>query len=528
MKNNNPNVYNIYKEMFNKIVDNNIDELNSYHNFIKSNLEFLFLNANVFENVENIDVASLQEYILLSKNSKYCQNIDYSNNFLSEYYSYCDSLAEGAINSYNIATSQTVKEIDFEKLKDAFANKYFSTSLENFEKFYNKYVNCFDILSKNPDLSEKVELFKTINNIFNTNDFESLVQLYNSFSYNFTVEEIEYIDDLFRKEMGSQFADVLDQTKNSINSSEFSYISVEGKQVKVVEVSDNFSFLVHSSDTGFTEEKVLKNNSFYETFSNPTNFKTHGLSTSYISDINIGCAPVGNNGVLYAFNTMSDYDFRGMGNRDINSNIVDFGFTSCGSQMFESPDELSMDSLRLYNEILIDRETSTPDYVILMSDASEQVRQNSYKAAAELDIPVVVIDINQLADNQNMKIDNLLSNFSTTNDVSYLQESIRLFEANVSGYNLNVTDNNEGKFCNIHDSVQGKFDSTRIEESVMDYVNNSSDVTSLQQLKDTITSVNDIYSSVNEGTDTVAQTTNTIDLNTLLEAIDNKLLTLGN
>ena len=85
----------------------------------------------------------------------------------------------------------------------------------------------------------------------------------------------------------------------------------------VLQVKNNdFSFIVHSSDTGFVVEKELVNDSYKETWKNISP-KTHGLSTSYISDINIGSAQVQGTGVLYAFTNLNSNDIHLLSNSDL-------------------------------------------------------------------------------------------------------------------------------------------------------------------------------------------------------------------
>ena len=197
---------------------------------------------------------------------------------------------------------------------------------------------------------------------------------------------------------------------------------------------------------------------FVEDFSSLDSGQTHGISTSFITSDNIGSAPVLDAGVLYGFTNIDDTLIREMGSQDISSRIVSMGFSSSVKQQYIMADEMSQHTLRLYNEFVLDRDGLKPNCIILFSDASEDVKMNSLKAAAEWSamgevVPVVKIDVEKLAMSQ---IDNVNSNllaFKSTGDISKLRDAIIGYESGASGFNLNVIGDIDSKHCNIHKSL---------------------------------------------------------------------------
>ena len=157
----------------------------------------------------------------------------------------------------------------------------------------------------------------------------------------------------------------------------------------MIELEDDFSMLVYSSDTGFVVDiKKLEEETFVKLFNNQAG-KTHGISTSYITNSNIGSAPVGDNGVLYGFTPKNVDDIRTMGAQDIGSYIADYGYWANTAQQFIMADDMSKYTTRLYNEFMINRDGLIPDYIVLFSDASQNVYNNSLKAASEFNIPII-------------------------------------------------------------------------------------------------------------------------------------------
>ena len=86
-------------------------------------------------------------------------------------------------------------------------------------------------------------------------------------------------------------------------------------------------------------------------------------------------------------------------------------------------------------------------------------------------IPIIKIDKTQLAENNNQKINNHLSEFSQTKNLEELESALNLYESNVSGFKLN-TYVEEGKtdvtssIDNSYIKELGLFDSKQIETNL--------------------------------------------------------------
>ncbi len=524
LKNNNPDLYDLFVKIVKDAQSDN--SLNNLYTITDSSLSFLFDNSEHLKNIGSIDIQTLQEYILFYRNYGERIDVDLSPKFYEDLYAQCDKKFYDSLESYRSLGFLN----DLDSMKDSYFQKYFSMTYKEAKGLVAKYGDHIDEIVGQIDSEETLKYIAILDYIKSIDSVESvddLVKLYEGQNIRISSEELLFLDETLRLEYTKTYEEALRATAEKIKSSPSRFVDYNGTQVEIVPM-DDFSLLVYSSDTGFTMEKTLINDSYIQTWNQVADPKTHGLSTSYITAQNIGSCPVERDGVLYGFTTVGRDTIKEMGPYDINSHIANYGFSSGNQQVFISADNMSRNTTRVYNEFVLNRSDVTPDYIVLYTDASDTLKQNALKAASEWNIPIVEIDIERLAKQQVDHINNLADSFVRSGDINELKEAIDIYEANVSGYKLNANDSikmDADYTAEVsHQSVAGMFDSTKLEVTVLDYIDEikrSNDVTKIEELRRVLEDVQARYDiSETNGTSAITHTKSGVDVNTLLELLN--------
>lgn len=541
LRNNDSNSYNILCQLIN---NSNIDDSLDLKDIkIKTAIDFLYNNHSIMPNAEDLDLETFQEFLLYLKNT----NVDINSSAIDYYrsakqFEYSNdifvrnALEVDKLVKYNIDFSS---ENALSELKEAYFNKYFSISSANVADLYNKYKeNIYELVNNCDDkiLKEKlinsVNMLEKMNEINNMTDINKLITLYNETNFSFKPSEVLSIDDTLRSGYVESYVKKFSTTNDNIKNSSYKveqYTDSNGNvySAKIYEMKDEFGILVHSSDTGFTgSSKELINDSFVDRFNTLANGQTHGISTSYISSSNIGSAAVGGNGVLYGFTNVDDKVIRSMGSQDIKSFITEYGFTSPVKQNFMLPDTLSKNTTRCYNEVVLDRDNIKPDYIVLLSDAPETIKQNSIKSASQWGIDIVEIDVEDLAKNQIGQAETAMKNFRATADINYLKEAIDIYETGASGFNINLVDINESNvYKNVHVVAKDIYDNSNINSTCIEYANylkQTGDEAAINEYIDIIKGVEARYDATNNKDHVItliAHTKPMIDTKTILSIL---------
>ena len=287
--------------------------------------------------------------------------------------------------------------------------------------------------------------------------------------------------------------------------------------------------LVHSSDSGFVVgEKQLVNEDYVDSWKYIANPKTHGLSTSYISDTNMGSAPVQGKGVLYGFYNLKANDIFAMAPYDVNSNIANYGYSTGNQQIFISAENMSKNTMRVYNEFLISREKSTPSCIIVYNDSSQVAFENAYKASSDwlkhgYEVPVVVINKSKVATNQVQIINNLLVNFKRTKEFNQLKQAIELYESNTAGLYMNRVEGTSviESFNLINNSsLQDVYNPSNLKGTIESIIE-TGDKEQNKILLNILREINDRYAITNEkGTKYISKTKSLLDIEIYIEQIE--------
>lgn len=131
-----------------------------------------------------------------------------------------------------------------------------------------------------------------------------LADIYENQLLKLSPEEMLHFDSLAALKYTETYEKAFLKTKHVIESllPNATQLDYNGKIINILEAPDEFSMLVHSSDTGFVvDEKSLINDSYIDSWKQGNNPKIHGLATSFITNNNLGISPVQGKGVIYGF-----------------------------------------------------------------------------------------------------------------------------------------------------------------------------------------------------------------------------------
>ncbi len=481
-----PNLYNSFVKILNDFQNDN----SLYTFYAKANivLDFIYNNADKFTNLNSdiLENDNFVNYAIYMSNRSMINTIEineYSADYEIELNQKCDEQFSNLIQEINNSSApELYMSYNLEKMKDCYFTKYFSLPYNKVKDLITKYKESITAISQNDPHSTTI--LEYLEYIASINDYEKLNDIYQNQTFKLSSEEMLYLDDSLRKAYVKTYVDKLGTTSNYINneiienSSLVETLNYNGHEIKMLNLNDDFAFIVRSSESGLVvENRELAEDSYKKSWAYTDDASNHLLAASYITSENIGSCPVNGTGVLYGFTNIQEDDLMMMGPADINSNINNVGYGSGQQQRFVSADEMSNYTTRIYNEFVLEKSNVKPDCIIVYTDFSPELMNNAYKAAAEWNIPIIKIDKTQLAENNNQKINNHLNEFSQTKNLEELESALNLYESNVSGFKLN-TYVEEGKtdvtssIDNSYIKELGLFDSKQIEtnlQQALDY-----------------------------------------------------------
>lgn len=467
-----------------------------------------FSLKNVPLNLEDLKNCAIRHWGIFERTSEIVE-CDYGPNYEKRYEDACDlkfSENEG-----------------LESKKNILLIKYFSISLKEAKKMMNIYESN---LSKIKDLAKNesaLTFFENVKKVIQIDNLAELETLYSNPTYQIKPDSLLSFLDEIRNLYAITFCNNLFDTYSQVEFTkkiDGKQIIYNGKPIDIIPLSGNFNFLIHSSDTGFKTEKKVLDNNFKKTWENVSDPSTHILSTSYINQDNLGAAPVKGNGVLYAFINVPTERIQLMGNTDINSHVRTSYYSSQNSQ-FVSASDIAYQTRRVYNEIAIERKDLKPDYIIVFDDTDEKVKENSYKAALDWEIPIVYIDKEKILEQQLDNLETLMDLYKSTNSPEYLQELFTTYETNISGWLLNKDSTYEKEtYTDDIDNSRFKESFKKVREQIMELSKEALNDNSNRELAipiiQTLMDEKKLYARANDMTTPISKTEMNLDAELLI------------
>lgn len=328
------------------------------------------------------------------------------------------------------------KSTTVEKKLNVYMNKVYSLTLENAKALLKDFGSDLDNLENISEETKK--FFGLLEEVVELENQEEIDMLFNSEQVRYSATEIQKIKGEIQKECAREFSTEFRNTDEKIQeqlqkNQDVTQIEYNGSIINQVKLNGKFNLLLHSTDTEFISKKE-KPEDFKQCWCN-TN-QNHIVSTTYVNQDFLGTAPLGANGVRYAFSTIQNKNIRLMGVTDLNTYTNNFAYDSAKRQ-YMSANTLAYNSRRVYSEFGVEKQELLPDYIVVLDDDLPEAVENSYKAATQFNVPVLYIDKPEIEQQQLNTLDELLKNFSTTHDTDTLQRLINTYETNMSGWLLN-------------------------------------------------------------------------------------------
>ena len=349
----------------------------------------------------------------------------------------------------NIDEKIANSEISINELKVAILEKKYGLSVEMADFILKRYCGDLDKLksytSKDNELDAGIlNILMDISNIFNSNNIDELTFIWN------VSEKVDCdfltslsLESAIRKEYAQLYNKSLYKVKREHLINDRHYLSntnrpvfdlinqttYNGKNIKFYLVDDDFSMQVHALGA-------------YRAFQKPDNYKDvwdrplisyHGICTSYIANNLIATAKSDN--PIYGFDHYEESSLLCAGNYDLNSDDSILKFASSLNKPYNFyPPKLMIDKTRhSHNEFVIERRDTSknsnfkrePDYIVYVIDdinnesnfsSDNEKYQEIVKAAANHNIPIVIIDRLKYALSEFQKCKDLEEKFYNTKD----------------------------------------------------------------------------------------------------------------
>ena len=459
------------------------NSLNTFYSKTKFVLDELFEQKD-FINTHLLD-ESFPEYLMMHSKGF----IDsYSKDWKNQFYLNCDLEYKNSML--------------LDQKKNAFLKKYFSISLDEAHKIVSKYGEDLKSIQEFAELS--INMIENIQYILDVQNKELLDNLYQNTDCSFQIEEILYMEDTLREAYAKTYVDKLNTTKEVILESPKEVVSIDGKQVELIHLENDFGLIIRSTSTGYGSSNVSVN-SYIQQWDN--NIRSHILSASYITQDNIGTAPLLDNGVLYGIDTLDASSIAMISPYDIHSQIYDYGYTSLSEEKFVAEHSMANYTLRTYNEIALEKKNIKPNYIVIFDDSSPAILHNSVEAASEWNIPILKIDRSKILKQQNTNIQNSLTSFVETGKVEFLEKTLNLYEASVSGFQANVVDKQNS--VNV-------FDEKRIVDSIYQVIKSHPDTNIKSDVIKMLENIQYKYDLTKNASSSISKTASKLNINELI------------
>lgn len=365
--------------------------------------------------------------------------------------------------------------------QDVYFQRKFSMSYKAAQRLLKEYGSDLENID---GIEYEREFFKSLRDGMNNQG--NIEKLYRENTKEYSYVNVEKIKQNIAKECAKSYANNLKEVKSNIDNiidnkdkELYKQVEVDGEKVEIVKLKGRFDLFLHSTDTGFIYDKELKEDyNFKEAWKNQRNKSDHVLSTAYINQDFMGAPPLKNSGVMYGFASLKSENIRLMGVTDINTYNRQFTYDSLTKQ-YMTAKTMPYSARRVYSEFAIEKQD--PDYVILYDDATNEIKNNTLKAAKQFGIPVAYIDKQEIVNEQIKNLNNLIDDFEKTGDTKKLKTIINRYETNVSGWVLNRKDGKDESHTKDIDNSRFKENFKEVEDKIQTIVENYLDKVELSK-----------------------------------------------
>lgn len=339
----------------------------------------------------------------------------------------------------NMCAIKIIESTNIEIIKNAFFTRYFWLSSKEIDNFLVSYAYGYDEVVRNYSNSTlPLEYIENINKIKNIDDIYTLKEIYNNGFIEYTKTDYINIISIMREAYNKSFEAESKNNQNNMVTNE-AKININGTEVEVIELLDNFGLFVHSTDAYGNMNMI--NDNYYDSWNNNTNTANHGICSCYISNKSFGLPPIKDKGVLFGFTNINEESINLMAPYDLVTENDVYNIKSKRNPMYLRLNVTSDFTRHTHNEFSLERRNkdnkypcTEPDCVVILSDMPDEIKENSLKAVKDfkergIDLKVYYIDRVKLLNNEANKNNILINKYLESKDISILKDIINNYES---------------------------------------------------------------------------------------------------
>ena len=346
---------------------------------------------------------------------------------------------------------KTIDDHNLEDIREAIFQKQYGISLGSATFILNRYEYNRDDIEKSELDKEIMKIIFGIKTVIECEDKEKLIEIYrNSDQIKIDYHNFAGLEATIRKKYAELYNKALfkvNEKSKKINHPLLQNITYNGKKIDFYDTDDDFSMQIHALGA-------------YRTFERPDNFKDnwnrpkiayHGICTSFITNDEIATARVKH--PLLGFSEYEESALLLAGNYDLFSDNAIGSFDTSSRKPYKIlPPTVMKDATRHnHNEMVIERckdlghgrkaYKRQPSYIVYVVDSVENEEnfsesntlfQETIQAAADFDVPVVIVDRSKHSKIEMARCNELEEQFKKSHDLDVLDRLyLKYFNNNV-------------------------------------------------------------------------------------------------
>lgn len=342
-------------------------------------------------------------------------------------------------------------ELDIEKAKDILFQRYYKISLDQARSIIRRYGQSIDDIKDIINNQNLIELFNEIKNIEQLTNLDEIKQLYDGNLIKHNVEEYLYMFESFDKAYSSIIANDIKGYQNGNKTKVTFEVDGEQKEINAIELTTDFDMLVHSTDAYGSMEMI--NDNYFDSWNYSEKTSNHGICTCFISNSNLGTAPVAGKGVMFGFTNLNANSITYMAPYDLVTQNDGIVTVSRRPPMFTNKKDLVDYTRHTHNELVLERRNVSsdskfpviqPDCIIIFEEMKPEIKANAIEAqehfrAQGIELPIIYINRQKVVELEAKKIEEMLNIYDNQPDLRLLAEIINKYETNICGLDFETT-----------------------------------------------------------------------------------------
>lgn len=416
------------------------------------------------QTIERIDIRNLtleelkelEEYILIdstnylvstSNMAFYTKNLDRNTNITGSSFTEIEQKRIAALDD------KMFKSTDITEAKDILFQKYYKISLDQARAVIRRYGQSIDDIKDILSNQNLIELFNEIKNIEQINNLDEIKKLYDDNLIKHNVEEYIYLFEAFDKAYSSIVAKDIKGYQNGTETKVTFEVDGEQKEINAIELTTDFDMLVHSTDAYGSMEMI--NDNYFDSWNYSEKTSNHGICTCFISNSNLGTAPVAGKGVMFGFTNLNANSITYMAPYDLVTQNDGIVTVSRRPPMFTNKKDLVDYTRHTHNELVLERRNISsdskfpviqPDCIIIFEEMKPEIKANAIEAqehfrAQGIELPIIYINRQKVVELEAKKVNEMLNIYDNQPDLRLLAEIINKYETNICGLDFEATIN---------------------------------------------------------------------------------------